>query len=151
MKTYNIEKQQLLQNVSKWQDIWNILPLIDSFLVYCKHWLPKRELANSAAGIQTQDPKFAVSFSLTTWTDNFSRLDSVYKERKLKKGDMEKIFEGIVNDDEGKDDASGLYYKSGKTGPGRRQSGSRAKVVYQASQSVAFEHAKCWNWMPRWQ
>jgi hypothetical protein len=28
-------------------------------------------------------------------------LDSVYKERKLKKDDLEKIFEGIVNDDEG--------------------------------------------------
>ena len=33
---------------------------------------------------------------------NSFRLDTVYKERKLKKGDMEKIFEGIVNDDEGK-------------------------------------------------
>jgi hypothetical protein len=31
-----------------------------------------------------------------------ARLDSVYKERKLKKDDMEKIFEGIVNNDEGK-------------------------------------------------
>ena len=132
MKTYNIEKQQLLQNFSKWQDIWNILPLIDSFLVYCKHWLPKRELANSAAGIQTQDPKFAVSFSLTTWTDNFSRLDSVYKERKLKKGDMEKIFEGIVNDDEGKDDDSGLYYKSGKAGLGGGKAAHMQRVVYQS-------------------
>ena len=31
-----------------------------------------------------------------------ARLDSVYKERKLKKDDMEKIFEGIVNNEEGK-------------------------------------------------
>ena len=30
-----------------------------------------------------------------------ARLDSVFKERKLKKDDMEKIFEGIVSNDEG--------------------------------------------------
>ena len=30
-----------------------------------------------------------------------ARLDSVFKERKLKKNDMEKIFEGIVSNDEG--------------------------------------------------
>ena len=35
------------------------------------------------------------------FASSVSRLDSVYKERKLKKDDMEKIFEGIVNDDEG--------------------------------------------------
>ena len=35
-----------------------------------------------------------------------ARLDSVFKERKLKKDDMEKIFEGIVSNDEGVQQAS---------------------------------------------
>ena len=31
-----------------------------------------------------------------------ARLDGMFKKRKLKKGDMEKIFEGIVGNSEGK-------------------------------------------------
>ena len=64
---------------------------------------------------------FACFFSLSTRVDQMessiiplghkidfmlARLDSVFKERKLKKDDMEKIFEGIVSNDEGVQQAS---------------------------------------------